>query len=77
MWRVSGVWGSARGPERLDSCEVSCPLLFLPAGLWGPHWGGVFLLEDPWRGPEEACLSWPARGAASTLGHVSLLFKLV
>lgn len=29
------VWGSVRGLERLDSREVSCPLLFLLDGLWG------------------------------------------
>lgn len=38
MWRASG-FGDQLGLERLDSREVSCPLLFLLAGLWGRHWG--------------------------------------
>lgn len=65
---VQSAWTPVRSAAHCCSFQLGC----------GDHTGGgVFLLEDPWRGPEEACLSWPARGAASTLGHVSLLFKLV
>lgn len=34
-----GFGPSARGLERLDSCEVSCPPPSLPAGLCRRHWG--------------------------------------
>lgn len=78
------VWGSGRGLERLDSRGVSCPLLFLLAGLWGRHWRGGHLLhvEDPWQAWRSsvvlacsATLPWPHR-AAPTLGLGSPLFKL-